>query len=263
MTMVGTTDEPFEDMPEKAVASQDELAYLVDAVQSILPQIGFQGTDVDFHYSGVRPLPYVDAKTPAAVTRRHWVERVESDVPTYCVIGGKLTTCRSLAEETVSIVLGELNQPVSTTSAERMIPGAEGYPADADLLQQEQARLAYHFGVSQETIEDVWRLLGTRTESVLASLLPDLQPLPDVNLPARLADWMIEHESARTLDDLVERRLMLLYDQRLSRRTLEALADALVRSGKLESNQRSSAVSRTTKRLAEHFGKRLAGEAVP
>ena len=41
MTLIGTTDEPFEERPEKAVATQDELDYLVDTVCGIFPQLGF------------------------------------------------------------------------------------------------------------------------------------------------------------------------------------------------------------------------------
>ena len=75
------------------------------------------------HQCGVRPLPYVDAKTPAAITRRHQlVWNDESRVPLVSLVGGKLTTCRSLAEETAAAVLDRLGQHVTANSRERPIP---------------------------------------------------------------------------------------------------------------------------------------------
>src|SRR4051812_3515824 len=69
-TLVGTTDLPFSGDPAIAVATDEELNYLVGVVQGIFPGV-ITRSDIAWHYSGVRPLPYVDAKTPAAITRRH------------------------------------------------------------------------------------------------------------------------------------------------------------------------------------------------
>ena len=117
--------------------------------------------------------------------------------------------------------------------------------------------MAAQFSLDVSVVRKVWRLLGTRTAVALTAISPNLQLLADVQLPARLADWMIEHESARTLDDLVERRLMLLYDQRLSIGTLTELAQSLVRRGCLNDNQLTGEVQATVERLNSHFGKRV------
>ncbi len=69
--LIGTTDERFEGPPEKALATDAERDYLLEPVNTILPDAALTAADVDFHYSAVRPLPYVDASTPAAITRRH------------------------------------------------------------------------------------------------------------------------------------------------------------------------------------------------
>ena len=51
---------PFEGSPEKARATDAELRYLLDAVNSILPEVRLDWSDIDFHCSAVRPLPHVD-----------------------------------------------------------------------------------------------------------------------------------------------------------------------------------------------------------
>jgi hypothetical protein len=59
------------------------------------------------------------------------------------------------------------------------------------------------------------------------------------------------------LADLVERRLMLLYQQPLERKTLEHLAELLVEEGRLEPAAAAGEVSLTVDRLQQHFGKHV------
>jgi glycerol-3-phosphate dehydrogenase len=122
-TLVGTTDLPFEGDPAMAVATEQELEYLLAVVADVFPDAGVVRGDIVMHQCGVRPLPYVDAKMPAAITRRHqlvWNEA--SNVPLVSLVGGKLTTCRSLAEETAAAVLGRLGKAVTADSRNRPIP---------------------------------------------------------------------------------------------------------------------------------------------
>lgn len=253
-TLIGTTDLPYSGDPVNAVANDAEINYLLETVNAILPEIKLERGDVAFHYSGVRPLPYVDATTPAAVTRRHWLEKhADAPLPLYSIIGGKLTTCRSLAEEAAKTILGQLNAPVSSNTRDRVLPGGENYPAD---LAATISAIARRLNVPVAQIEAAWPLLGTRTEAVLSSLAlsPD-DVVPGVNLPRALVRHIIREEWATTLDDLVERRLMLLYHQRLSRAALECLAGELVAEGRLLAVKVKCEVGGTVERLREHFGK--------
>ncbi|HEY2840241.1 MAG TPA: FAD-dependent oxidoreductase, partial [Pirellulales bacterium] len=70
-TLIGTTDLRYEGEPADAVATQAEIDYLVATVNELLPQARLTSADVDVHYSGVRPLPYVDQGSTASITRRH------------------------------------------------------------------------------------------------------------------------------------------------------------------------------------------------
>ena len=134
-TLVGTTDIPFEGDPATAVATEQELEYLLTVVSDIFPDSGLTRSDIAMHQCGVRPLPYVDATTPAAITRRHqllWND--QSTAPLVSLVGGKLTTCRSLAEETAAAVLSRLERRVEANSRERAIPvsAADHAPGTAE-----------------------------------------------------------------------------------------------------------------------------------
>lgn len=216
-TLIGTTDEPFEADPATAVATPRELEYLVAAANEVFPDLNLTVADVDLHYAGVRPLPYSDATVPAAVTRRHWMEpNPNCAVPLYSIIGGKLTTCRSLAEEAADEILERIGLPRAADSRERPIT------------------------------EPVPELIATSASGFSAAELP-----PDVIQRVIQTQWV------STLDDLVERRLMLLYHPALRREYLVQLADLLVDAGKLKPADKAAAVDATIDRLSNHFGKRV------
>ncbi len=121
-TLVGTTDLRYEGTPGEAVTDDAEVAYLLDAIKSIFPAAGVTEKDIEAVYCGVRPLPYSPKGGAASITRRHWTQHhKDSPIPLWSVIGGKLTTCRSLAEETAAEVLVALGRPFTPLTRERAI----------------------------------------------------------------------------------------------------------------------------------------------
>lgn len=254
--LVGTTDEPFEAPPETAVSTDTEIDYLLRAVNLVFPQAAVTRAEINFHGCGVRPLPYVDHTTPAAVTRRHVLHRHDdAPLPLWSVIGGKLTTCRSLAEETSIQVLATLGLPHVASSRERHYPGNSTEPAQ---LSVDWAQLSQQHGLTHESVSHVWSLVGTLSPAILAENTGNTSALlPGVQIPERFARWSIRHEWVTTLDDLVERRLMLLFHPHITLACLQRLADVLVDEGKLAVSERDAAVEQTRTRLEGHFGKRV------
>jgi glycerol-3-phosphate dehydrogenase len=262
-TLVGTTDLPFHDDPATAVATPEELQYLVNAVNDLFPDLRLTVGDISLHYSGVRPLPAAGPATPAAVTRRHWLEpNDDCPIPLYSVIGGKLTTCRSLAEESAGTILARLGLEQQANSRDRPLPGGEAYPRDPSQLQAEWDRIAERFGLDRSSIEAIWALIGTRTESILAEASTqesglETTPLRGTSLPRGFVRWVIASEWTMTLEDLIERRLMLLYHPNLTRDCLVELAQLLAAAGRLSSEKTGQQVERSIERLADHFGKKV------
>jgi glycerol-3-phosphate dehydrogenase len=225
-TLVGTTDIPFEGDPAMAVATEQELEYLIAVVNDVFPDAQLDRSDITMHQCGVRPLPFVDAKTPAAITRRHQlVWNDSSPVPLVSLVGGKLTTCRSLAEETAAAVFGRLNRKVETTSRDRPIPES---PVEVALREP--------------------RLVANEDEPCLAG----------TQIPQAIALTCIDDEFATCLEDLVERRLMLHFSPHLSHQTLADLAQMLVQAGRLTTTDIPTAIARCEQRLRSHFGIQLA-----
>jgi glycerol-3-phosphate dehydrogenase len=165
-------------------------------------------------------------------------------IPTWSVIGGKLTTCRSLAEETAATVLARLGRTMRATSRERLVPGAEAWPGDA-ALEHAQRRLADRHGCSLEQVAAMWRLCGTRVDEILGTISSEYENLDGTAIPRDFVRWVIHHEWVRTLDDLIERRLLLLY------------AELLVEAGLLEAAQVDAEVASSIERLKSKFGKHV------
>lgn len=254
--LVGTTDEPYEASPETAVSTDAEIDYLLRAVNMVFPQAAVTRAEINFHGCGVRPLPYVDHATPAAVTRRHILHRHEdARLPFWSVIGGKLTTCRSLAEETSVQVLAVLGQPHIASSRERLYPGNATEPAQ---LSMDWEQLAHQHGLTHESVSHVWSLVGTLAPKILAENVGNTSALlPGVQMPERFARWSIRNEWVTALDDLIERRLMLLFHPGLNHACLERLATLLAEEQKLPPNKVGTAIEQTRARLKDHFGKQL------
>jgi glycerol-3-phosphate dehydrogenase len=256
--LVGTTDEPYTGDPDTARPAAAELHYLMDAVANVFPSIRLTDADIDLAYSGVRPLPAVGPATPAAITRRHWLqEHTGPDVPMYSIIGGKLTTCRSLAEDAAQTILKRIGRPVIETSRTRPLSGSR-------VESRDDPAKAIGKTLSAEVIAAVEELYGPHAPDVLGMALRDAASksstvalLDGTLYPVALARYMVEHEWVRRLDDFVERRLMLLYHRRLTGRCLDQLADVLVQAGLLPPQDKEREIGRVVSRLHERFCKRV------
>ena len=258
-TLVGTTDLPFEGDPRDAVASPQELEYLIESANRIVPEARLSAADVDVHYCGVRPLPQTRGATPGSITRRHWLEENrDCAVPLFSVIGGKLTTCRSLAELSAKTVLARLDHSVSANSRDRIIPGGEDYPDGQESCLKRQAELATRLGLSLPQVQSVWSLVGTRAETILSPAAgADTQSVAGTTLPRAFVRWVIENEWVSGLADLVERRLMLLFAPELSEGCLRELAGLLVEAGKIRCDEVDVEVQSLISQLERRHGKRI------
>ena len=257
--LVGTTDIPFDGDPRTARASKHELDYLLHTVNHILPEVRLTQQDIDQHYSGVRPLPAARGQKASAITRRHWLqEHADTAWPIYSVIGGKLTTCRSLAEQTAHIILQRLNHKSWGNTRERYIPGAENYPATNSELRKVQQALAVEQQCSVKQVAAVWKLCGSLTKDFIKNLSDEERiSVSGTYFPRGFVKRVMGDEWVKNLEDVVERRLMLVFSHPLSRQTLLELAALLVDAGRISADQVDQSVEETCRRLHDQFGKNV------
>lgn len=205
-TLVGTTDVPIDGDPAAARCTDDEAQYLCRAVNAVLAQ-PVRPADAVWRFSGVRPLFDDGTGDPSRVTRDYVLETVTAaGAPMTSVFGGKLTSYRSLAER----VLAELKPffpglgPGWTRDA--ALPGGD-LPKDG--VEGLAARLREaHPGLPAEWLDAVAQRYGSRAERVVgdARSADDLGERFTPRLYAREVAYLVEHEWARSADDVLWRR---------------------------------------------------------
>lgn len=204
--MIGTTDIRFEEDPSSARCDIGEAEYLLDEVNSLVPDARLGLDDVLYTFSGVRPLPYAPDTAESSVTRSHILhDHTEDGLPgLVSVVGGKLTTYRQLAEDAVDDVFRRLGRKAPRCpTRDRPLPGARGTAPEGNALPEHSARR-------------LRRIYGSRAADVrrIAEQDPSLTEVihaPTGTLAAELV-FAVEQDLALTLTDVFARRLLLAFE---------------------------------------------------
>ncbi len=206
--LIGTTDIRYGRDPDNARASNKEIHYLLGETNRVFPEAGLTTDDIHFAYAGVRPLPRRRKGPESAITRRHIIKRHRQALRgLISIIGGKLTTFRNLAEQTVDRVGKRLSvalRPCSTASTP--LPGGIG-------IEEARKQLDAFAELSDVGRRRILNIYGGRTALILnlSASDPTLLELIDSEKSVLAAEvvFAIRHEFAKHLTDLMHRRLML------------------------------------------------------
>ena len=207
-TFIGTTDTDYDGPIDDPQCTEDDVAYLLAAINgSTSASVGVD--DVVGTWAGLRPLvASVESGRTADLSRRHKVQRADSGIVT--ITGGKLTTYREMAADTVDEVLAHVLGARPVERAHRhsrtrrlRLRGAEGYDrlmAEADTASPLGGDVVRHLA---DRYGD-----EARTVAVMAERDPDLAKPLVPGLPYLRAEavYAARYEMARTLDDVLSRR---------------------------------------------------------
>lgn len=209
--MIGTTDLRFDHDPGEARCDADEMDYLLGEVNALIPGAGLTADDVLFTYSGVRPLPYAPGVEEWEIPRTHVLHDHAPDLDgLVTVVGGKLTTYRQLAEDAVDEVFRRLGRPKPRcVTASLPLPGVTGDPSTV-------RRYLLDRGLTDLTADRLLARYGGRAVDVVAEADQDHELLGVIHEPtgaigAELV-FSLRHEFARTLTDVLARRVLLAFE---------------------------------------------------
>ncbi|HLI24321.1 MAG TPA: glycerol-3-phosphate dehydrogenase/oxidase [Acidimicrobiales bacterium] len=200
-TYVGTTDTDYAGPLEEPRCTAADADYLLGAVNA-WTGAGLRPGDVSGVWAGLRPL-VADAPTArtADLSRRHHVSRSPGGVVT--VTGGKLTTYRRMAADTVDLVeqsLGRRHRRSPTAGLALRGSGdvaeAAGRARAAGLDPGAVAHLAGRYGTDAADVAQLVAEDGSLAE-------PLVEGLPYLTAEAVFA---VRREMATTLDDVLARR---------------------------------------------------------
>ncbi|MFZ1362082.1 MAG: glycerol-3-phosphate dehydrogenase/oxidase [Candidatus Nanopelagicales bacterium] len=201
LTYVGITDvDAGTEIPDVPMASEEEIQWILDILSDNLSK-PIERDQVIGTYAGLRPLVAggegEDAKSSADISREHLVLGEAGGVIT--VTGGKLTTYRKMAQDTVDKIT---DKPCLT----KKIPlvGAGGSLAGTSVADI-PARLKRRYGTEASLVSALSDRDPSLLEPIVASDLAEYAHL----VPALKVEfaWAVEAEGAMTVEDLVERRV--------------------------------------------------------
>jgi glycerol-3-phosphate dehydrogenase len=205
--LIGTTDAPYGGPIDRPTAGPSEVDELLATVNGVL-DVDLGRNDVVGTYAGLRPLIAPSGGTTVTASREHRIVVERNGLVR--VSGGKYTTYRAMAEETVDQAVGLLGERrrdrPSRTATHRLVGAADRPELDRlmrdlagseDLSPANVARLVARHGTAARDV------LELATTEGLKAILPGSD-----HLEAEVA-WAARHELALAIDDVLSRRMRL------------------------------------------------------
>jgi glycerol-3-phosphate dehydrogenase len=235
--LIGTTDTRYDGDLDDVVATDDEIAYLIEETNGLIPGAALSAEQVLYTYAGVRPLPAAPNGEEGAITRSHVIhDHAGRDVPEderieglLSIVGGKITTYRRLSEETVDQAVKKLGRKADKCRTHQLpLPGGTAYPFEGF-----RERFRVTSGLPVETADRLLRIYGTRAAEALdfADGAPELREPFDEDTGAIGAEvvFSLRTELAETLADVVARRTLVGYGAHAGLGAIDAAAEIAVR----------------------------------
>ncbi len=212
---LGTTDNEYDGPLDDPQVTPEDVAYVLDAVNAYIAQ-PLDANDVLGTWAGLRPLMHNSASERTAdLSRRHKVLVSGSGLVT--ITGGKLTTYRKMAQDTVDVVLGQLGRPRRTSPTKKLLlRGARG--VDAARAAGATEHLLGRYGGEAPALLD----MIASDASLGEPLVPTLPYLKAE------AVYAVRQEMAQTVTDVLSRRTRALLLARDASATVAEEVAALI-----------------------------------
>ncbi|HWN10627.1 MAG TPA: glycerol-3-phosphate dehydrogenase/oxidase [Pyrinomonadaceae bacterium] len=222
--LIGTTDIRYNGDLDHVRIEENEIDYLLRETNRVIPLAGLRREDILYTYAGVRPLAFTSDQAAQSITRRHFI-RIHPEFKNLCsIVGGKLTTYRRLAEETVDLIFNKLRRESPACSTANVpLPGAATPNFEAFCKDFKQSSR-----LTTTTNNHLLRTYGTRA-SLILKLVEDDELLgqvldPETGAIAAEVVFAFKHELAQTLADCFLRRTMVGLNSTRGLNVVEAAA---------------------------------------
>jgi glycerol-3-phosphate dehydrogenase len=227
-TLIGTTDVDYEGDPGSVAITPGEIHYLCAAVNQYFSR-PVTPADVVASYAGVRPLFDDGASEAKAATRDYVLDYDEAGglAPVLNIYGGKITTYRRLAEEALGRLAGRFGTMSGPWTRHVPLPGGN-FPVGGFEAEVERLRRAYP--IESAHARRLVRAYGTRAHLLAsgAKCEADWGERLGSDLTEREVRYLIQHEWARTAEDVIWRRSKLALH--MSHGEIERLQDWMAKA---------------------------------
>jgi glycerol-3-phosphate dehydrogenase len=234
ITYFGTTDTNYSGSLDDIKVEDDDVDYLLAAVNGMFPKVQLKKEDIKSSWAGLRPLIHQEGKSPSELSRKD--EIFVSGEGLISIAGGKLTGYRKMAERVVDKVMQKLKDKkllkiFTKSSTKNLKLNACAFKDEAHLLEFKASLekfLAVYFPSSQSNVAGDLELssseayadhlldnYGLNAYKILDYLKNLIIERKDLSRDAAfvLAEllYTIDYEYVRTALDFWERRSGYLY----------------------------------------------------
>lgn len=176
--VLGTTDTPVDTITDEPVPLQQEIEFILKHIGRYLtkdPQL----SDVKSMFAGLRPLVKGKSKITSALSRDHQLSISESEMIT--ITGGKWTTYRKMAEDTVNLAAEKMrSQITSTTKDLKLEVSTTEMPSEISQLTNDEIKKLIKEAVQKEMCMTVEDFLSRRTRQLLLDARIAITKAPEV-----------------------------------------------------------------------------------
>lgn len=212
-TMAGTTDTPCE-ISDRPSPHEDDVTFIINEIKNYLnSDVQVRRGDILSAWSGIRPLVSDPNKANTESLARNHIVHV-SDNKLVTIAGGKWTTYRSMAEETVDAAIKacDLKPKQECTTKGLLLEGGHNWTPTSFI------RLVQDYGLETEVAIHLSNTYGDQAERVaeMSSLTGKRWPVTGVRLHQEFPYLEAEvkyavKEYARTAVDVVARRTRMSF----------------------------------------------------
>ncbi|QQT25430.1 glycerol-3-phosphate dehydrogenase/oxidase [Sphingobacterium spiritivorum] len=191
--LLGTTDTPLDQHQIEPRPLEEEIKFILDTAYNYMEHAPTR-SDILSVFAGLRPLAAPqgdDVNSTKEISRDHKLISNASGLVT--ITGGKWTTYRKMAEETINLAIkvAALEPKACMTKT-----------------------LKIH-GYAQNEEQGHWKFYGSDAEGIraLAASSPELAAVlhPKFEHIAAEVVWAVRHEMARNVEDVLARRMRILF----------------------------------------------------
>ncbi|MEX9230791.1 FAD-dependent oxidoreductase [Citrobacter cronae] len=195
VSYLGTTDEDYQGDLNDIHCNRTELDFLLEGANSAL-KTDLRPEDVVGSIAGCRPLVGTAGGKTVEMKRNHEI-RVAAD-GLITIVGGKLTTSRHMAEETIDAASKILGRKKACSTKTAYLLGAAGYDPQAILASGGlSAHLGERYGTEAHFVSDIIQADPSRVKPIVEGL-----PYTEAEVV-----YAVRHELASTVDDVLSRRI--------------------------------------------------------
>lgn len=244
--MVGTTDDEYRDLEKEPILLEQEIDFLLDTLRPYIAKVPDKSA-IKSGFGGLRPLiASSGSKATKKLVRDHEVEYDEKS-NLLSLLGGKWTTYRLMAKDTIDEACKILNKEVECKTEQHYLVGGENYHFEVWKNIQKQ------YNLDEDICQHLLKKYGAKASEILEKSSLTERIHKDYPFIKAEVIYTIREEMVGSLRDFFARRTrMELMDWQATLNSVDIVADIMATELNWNETQKQTNIS-NYKKLLKNF----------